>query len=129
MYFFSLKEVLHSPYIGDGGIEGIGVDFGVFPHRGAQVYILIFEPLQELYCSVQSFAPGVQVLKLIAHLTWVVSVCISLSVDCPRAYPSRNPPRVINRMMKASAMLAFLRLLFCSLFIFRDIFLKYSKSD
>ena len=59
VYFFSLKEVLHSPYIGDSGVEGIGVDFGVFSHRGEQVYILVFEHLQELDCSVQSFAPRV----------------------------------------------------------------------
>lgn len=57
--FFSLKEVLHSPYIGDSRIEGIGVDFGVLSYRGEQVYILIFEPLQELDCSVHSFAPRV----------------------------------------------------------------------
>ena len=59
MYFFSLKEVLHSFYVGECGVEGIGVDFGVFSHRGEQVYIPVFEHLQELDCSVQSFAPRV----------------------------------------------------------------------
>ena len=96
MYFFSFEEVLHSPYIGDSGIEGIGVDFGVFSHRGEQVYILIFELLQELDCSVQSFAPRMQILKFFAHFTWIVSVCISLSgdiTDClPIAKPSKIPP-------------------------------------
>ena len=43
--FFSLKEVLHSPYVGDSGIEGIRVDFGVFSHRREQIYILVFEHL------------------------------------------------------------------------------------
>ena len=55
--FFSFEEVLHSVYVGECGVEGIGVDFGVFSHRGEQVYIIVFEPLQELDCSVQSFAP------------------------------------------------------------------------
>ena len=59
MNFFSFEEVLHSFYVGECGIEGIGVDFGVFSHRGEQVYIIVFEPLQELDCSVQSFAPRV----------------------------------------------------------------------
>ena len=99
MYFFSLKEVLHSFYVGECGIEGIGVDFGVFSYRGEQVYILIFEPLQELDCSVQSFAPRVQVLKLIAHFTWIVlGCCVSLSdiTDClPIAKPSKMPPTSI----------------------------------
>ena len=95
MYFFSLKEVLHSFYVGECGIEGIGVDFGVFSHRGEQVYISVFEPLQELDCSVQSFAPRVQILKFFAHSTWIVSDdCISLSdmTDClPIAKPSNMP--------------------------------------
>lgn len=95
MYFFSLKEVLHSPYIGECGIEGIGVDFRVFSYRGKQVYIIVFEPLQELDCSVQSFAPRMQVLKFFAHFTWIVSdCCISLSdmADClPTAMPSKMP--------------------------------------
>ena len=59
VYFFSLKAVLHSPHIGECGIEGIGVDFGVFSRRGEQVYIPVFEHLQELDCPVQSFAPRV----------------------------------------------------------------------
>ena len=100
MNFFSFEEVLHSPYIGDSGIDGIRVDFGVFSNRRKQIYIPIFEPLQELDCSVQSFAPRVEVLELVAHFTWIVSVCISLSdiTDClPSAKPSSIPP--ISRMI------------------------------
>ena len=95
MYFFSFEEVLHSFYVGECGIEGIGVDFGVFSRRRKQVYIPVFEPLQELDCSVQSFAPRVQILKFFAHFTWIVSdCCISLSdmTDClPTAKPSKMP--------------------------------------
>lgn len=93
MYFFSFEEVLHSFYVGECGIEGIGVDFGVFSHRGKQVYILIFEHLQELDCSMQSFAPRVQILKFFAHFTWIVC-CISLSDmadSLPIAKPSSMP--------------------------------------
>lgn len=91
MYFFSLKEVLHSFYIGECGIEGIGVDFGVFSHRGKQVYISVFEPLQELDCSVQSFAPRVEVLELVAHLT-ISTFSLSDMTDClPTAKPSKMP--------------------------------------
>ena len=101
MYFFSLKEVLHSFYVGECGVEGIGVDFGVFSYRGEQVYILIFEPLQELDCSVQSFAPRMHILKFFAHFTWIVSdCCISLSdiTDClPTAKPSKIP--TMSRMI------------------------------
>ena len=93
MYLFSFKEVLHSPYIGDSGIEGIGVDFGVFPHSGEQVYILIFEPLQELDCSVHSFAPRVEVLELVAHLTISTFSLSGIITDClPSAKPSSIPP-------------------------------------
>lgn len=92
MYFFSFEEVLHSPYIGDSGIEGIGVDFGVFSHRWEQVYILIFEPLQELDCSVQSFAPRVEVLELVAHLTISTFSLSDIITDClPSAKPSKMP--------------------------------------
>lgn len=100
MYFFSFEEVLHSFEVGECGVEGIGVDFGVFSNRGEQVYILVFEHLQELYCSVQSFAPRMQILKFFAHFTWIVSdCCISLSdmADClPIAKPSKMPPESIT---------------------------------
>lgn len=93
MYFFSLKEVLHSPYVGDSGIEGIGVDFGVFSYRGEQVYIPVFEPLQELDCSVQSFCPRVEVLELVAHLTISTFSLTDIITDClPKAKPSSIPP-------------------------------------
>ena len=93
MYFFSLKEVLHSFYVGECGVEGIGVDFGVFSHRGEQVYILIFEPLQELDCSVHSFAPRVEVLELVAHLTISTFSLSDIITDClPSAKPSSIPP-------------------------------------
>ena len=92
MYFFSFKEVLHSPYVGDSGIEGIGVDFGVFSHRWEQVYILIFEPLQELDCSVQSFAPRVEVLELVAHLTISTFSLSDITDSLPIAKPSKMPP-------------------------------------
>lgn len=96
MYFFSFEEVLHSVYVGECGIEGIGVDFGVFSYRGEQVYVSVFEHLQELDCSVQSFAPWMQILKFFAHFSWIVSeCCISLSdmADClPIAKPSKMPP-------------------------------------
>ena len=93
MNFFSFEEVLHSPYIGDSRIEGIRVDFGVFSHRGEQVYILIFEPLQELDCSVQSFAPRVEVLELVAHLTISTFSLSDIITDClPSAKPSSIPP-------------------------------------
>ncbi len=100
MYFFSFEEVLHSFEVGECGVEGIGVDFGVFSNRGEQVHILIFEHLQELDCSVQSFAPRMQILNFFAHFTWtVLGCCISLSgkTDClPIAKPSKMP--TVSRM-------------------------------
>ena len=48
---------------------------------------------QELHCSVHSFAPRVEVLELVAHLTISTFSLSDIITDClPSAKPSSIPP-------------------------------------
>ena len=51
------------------------------------------EIAQELHCSVHSFAPRVEVLELVAHLTISTFSLSDIITDClPSAKPSSIPP-------------------------------------